>query len=155
MRGIRTLGPDADRAGAAGKIEGAGKGAARMATVVAAFPSEDKARFARQELVQAGLPAGKVQMVGPQSFIDTRAALAEPEQNIVTGRAGQDNPALEAAARAGDILESARAGGDLPAVERQWLNHILLVISDLEQERVAGVTTALRQAGAEHVLVGR
>jgi len=125
----------------------------RMTTVVAAFPSEDKARFARQELVQAGLPSEKVQMVGPQSWLDAQAALAEPEQSIVAGRAGKENPALRAATQAGDALESARPGGDLPAVERQWLNHMLVVITDLERERLAGVTTALRHLGAEHVLV--
>jgi hypothetical protein len=124
-----------------------------MSTVVAAFPSEDKARFARQELVQAGLPSHQVRMVGPQSWMDAQAAMAEPEQNIIAGRAGRENPALRAATTAGDLLASARAGGDLPGVERQWLNHILLVISDLEKERLAGVTTALRQLGAEHILV--
>ncbi|MEW5935036.1 MAG: hypothetical protein AB1816_15780 [Bacillota bacterium] len=125
-----------------------------MPTLVAAFPSADKARFAAQELVQAGVPRGRVQLVGPQSAMEARAALSEPEQNIIAGRAGRDNPALRAAATADDLLESVGEGGDLPGLEREWLNHVLVVISDLEEERVAGVTTALRQLGAEHIVAG-
>lgn len=135
-----------------GKIGWAGKESSPVATVIAAFPSAGKARSARRELAQAGLPRDRMQLVGPQDWFDARAALAEPEQNVIAGRAGEHNPALGAATLAGDALTSARPGGDLPGVERQWLNHVLLVVSDLQDEKVAGITTALRQLGAEHVL---
>lgn len=119
-----------------------------MPSVIAAFPSADKARRAYRELEQAGVPARTLRLVGPQNWFDAQAALTEPEQNVIAGRSGRDNPEMAAVTAAADIL----GNGDLPAIERQWLNHVLLVIQQLDRERVPGITVALRQLGAEHVV---
>lgn len=123
-----------------------------MPTIVAAFPSADKARVAKRELAQAGVPEGKMLVVGPQNWFDAQAALAEPEQSIVAGRAGAQNPEMATAVTVGDLLNATRAQGDLPGGERQWLNHVLLLVRDLEEGRISGTCVALRQLGAEHVL---
>lgn len=124
-----------------------------MPTVVAAFPSADKAHRARRELEQAGVRQAHV--VGPQNWFDAQAALLEPEENVLAGRAGEDNPEMAAITAAVDLLNATRRRGDLPGVERQWLNHVLLVIPDADPARIPGITVSLRQLGAEHVLAGR
>lgn len=122
-------------------------------TVIAAFPSADNAHRARRELEQTGVP--QVHVVGPQNWFDAQAALLEPEENILAGRAGEHNPEMAAITAAMDLLDATRQQGDLPGVERQWLNHVLVVIPDADPARVPGITVALRQLGAEHVLTGR
>lgn len=120
-------------------------------TVIAAFPGSYKARKAEAELKEGGLRAESIQVVGPQTWWDVSQALDEPEENILSGRAGLRNPEMVAATAADDVLRARGAG--LPGIERQWQNHPLLVIRGLEEELVPGVTMALRQLGAEHVVV--